>query len=374
MAGLYIHIPFCASRCIYCDFYSTTGRNRSHFIERLLEEAQKAKESNRLKLPSYSFQTVYIGGGTPSQLQPQELSQLVDGLANIFDLTDVNEFTLEVNPEDITPEYVNHLPSSISRVSMGVQSFVDNELHILRRRHNAQQPKKAIQLLKDRGIQNISIDLMYGLPMQTLESFDYSISQALSLNIQHISAYNLSVEQGTPLDKLIKSKGISIGDDDLCNRMNLLLRNKLSKSGFVQYEISNYSLPDYESKHNSSYWDGTPYLGLGPGAHSYDGNNRRWWNEPNLTEYLAGNFTQGEELLNEHDLYNEMIMLGLRTRKGVDITLLQHKHPSLYNRVFSPNIEKINPEYINIKDGKLIIASSYLHLTDTIISQLFSVQ
>lgn len=373
MAGLYIHIPFCASRCIYCDFYSTTGRNRISFIDALLKEAKREKTAEHSAGIVDAFNTVYIGGGTPSQLTPAELKRLIDGLTEIFDLSHVVEFTMEANPEDITPEYVASLPPAINRISMGVQSFVDSELKMLNRRHNAQQPIRAVQLLKEHGIRNISIDLMYGLPNQTMESFDHSISQALQLDIQHISAYNLSVEEDTPLDKMVKGNRCTVADDELCNSMNALLRQKLKDGGFEQYEISNYSIVGYESKHNSSYWDGTPYLGLGPGAHSYNGNKLRWWNGHDLNEYLAGKDIQDEETLSDEDLYNECIMLGLRTRKGVNIHHLQDRHPSLYANTFLPALNKIDKEKICIESGYLKVAPQALHLTDAIIGEFFSI-
>ena len=369
MSGIYIHIPFCKSRCIYCDFYSTTGsRNRNLYVERVLDEARARKdffgsttsakgvslpseEGNSMlsdkepsipshhdnpslsdKGPSAPFdkvstsqepsvpnkiRTVYIGGGTPSQLPATALARLVEGLAGIFDLSEVEEFTLEANPEDITPDFVRALPREINRVSMGVQSFVDAELTLLRRRHNAQRAKDAVRLLQDAaGVRNISIDLMYGLPQQTEASLDYSIGCALSLDIQHISAYNLSVEPGTELARRVGDGSLCVADDDLCLAMNTLLRRRLQKAGFRQYEISNYALPGFESKHNSSYWTRTPYLGLGPGAHSYDGRRLRCWNEPDLGAYLRGERPCGSETLTDTDLYNEQIMLGLRTAHG----------------------------------------------------------
>ncbi len=324
MSGIYIHIPFCKSRCIYCDFYSTTGsRNRNLYVERVLDEARGRKDffgsrpsSQEPSVPD-KIRTVYIGGGTPSQLPATALARLVEGLAGIFDLSEVEEFTLEANPEDITPDFVRALPREINRVSMGVQSFVDDELTLLRRRHNAQRAKDAVRLLQDEAdVRNISIDLMYGLPQQTEASLDYSIGCALSLDIQHISAYNLSVEPGTELARRVGDGSLCVANDDLCLAMNTLLHRRLQKAGFRQYEISNYALPGFESKHNSSYWTRTPYLGLGPGAHSYDGRRLRCWNEPDLAAYLRGERPCGSETLTDTDLYNEQIMLGLRTAHG----------------------------------------------------------
>lgn len=368
MAGLYVHIPFCASRCIYCDFYSTTNRNRSRFITRLLEEARQPDI-----FPTRKFRTVYIGGGTPSQLSPIELNTLVDGLQSIFDLSDVEEFTLEMNPEDVSSDYVAALPSAINRVSMGVQTFIDNELRLLRRRHNSQRPANAIELLREKGISNISIDLMYGLPTQTLESFSRSIDQAIALGTQHISAYNLSVESGTPLASMVSNGTLTTTDDELCNAMNDLLRDRLHAAGFVQYEISNYAISGYESRHNSAYWDGSPYLGLGPGAHSYDGENRRWWNEPNLNAYLEGRCLRGEETLSSDDLYNERVMLSLRTRKGLDIKALSNNFPMQYESAFKKVYKRFIDKEMLVDDasnGQIRISADNLHLADFIIREL----
>ena len=368
MAGLYVHIPFCASRCIYCDFYSTTNRNRSRFITRLLDEARQSDV-----FPTRKFRTVYIGGGTPSQLSPIELNSLVDGLQSIFDLSYVEEFTLEMNPEDVTADYVAALPSAINRVSMGVQTFIDDELRLLRRRHDSRRPAKAIELLREKGIGNISIDLMYGLPTQTLDSFSRSIDQAIALGTKHISAYNLSVENGTPLARMVSNGSITPADDELCNAMNDLLRDRLRAAGFVQYEISNYAISGYESRHNSAYWDGSPYLGLGPGAHSYDGKNRRWWNEPNLDAYLDGQCLRGEEELSSDDLYDERIMLSLRTRKGLNVNALRNSFPTQYEKAFKTACQSFIADGMLIADastGQIHISADGLHMADFIIREL----
>ena len=355
MAGIYIHIPFCASRCIYCDFYSTTSRNRSLFIDCLLREIDDPHPSpfddDSIKAHNTLIETIYIGGGTPSQLSATDLNRLIKGLEKRFDLSHLKEFTLEMNPEDVTTEYVKALPSPINRVSMGVQSFIDDELKLLRRRHDSHRPAEAINRLRAHGLDNISIDLMYGLPSQTLESFNKSIEHAIALSPKHLSAYNLSIEEGTPLDKMLNQGGIvfngeniTLPNDEECNEMNSLLRSKLKGAGFIQYEISNYALPGYESKHNSSYWNGTPYIGFGPGAHSYDGQMTRWWNEPDLANYLKGDIQRGKETLSKEDLYNEQVMLPLRTRTGIDVDMLRCKFPEFYKSVFASESDKLISE------------------------------
>lgn len=323
MAGIYIHIPFCKTRCIYCDFYSTTlgGSHSKLYIDRLLAEAQERKPETA-NYADPQIRTLYLGGGTPSQIQSVEITRLLQGLSEIFDLSHLEELTIEVNPEDIVHGgfTLPLLPPEIRcglRISMGVQSFVDAELTLLHRRHNADTARQAVAMLRAQGVHNISIDLMYGLPLQTLTSFEYSITEAIKLQPQHISAYNLQVEEGTSLHKHVKLGTLTVADDDTCIAMNTLLRHRLREAGYTQYEISNYALPGFESRHNSSYWVGTPYLGLGPGAHSYDGQHLRTWNEPDLRAYLNGQRTCGTDQLSDTDIRNEQIMLGLRTRAGI---------------------------------------------------------
>ena len=314
MAGIYIHIPFCATRCIYCDFYSTTLRNKGdEYVKALAKEMDERKEFLR----DEPLQTIYLGGGTPSQLGDVCIRQILDAIAERYDLSQITEITMEANPDDIREGQDWGI---VNRISMGVQSMVDDELRLLHRRHNAAQVRRAVSMLRNAGIENISLDLMYGLPTQTLESWEYSIDELLKLRPQHISAYNLSVEEGTKLNTLVEKGELTVCDDETCLAMAALLRDKLRAAGYEQYEISNYSLPGYHSRHNSSYWVQTPYLGLGPGAHSYDGQRLRTWNAPRVMEYLQGKRTEEKEILTDIDLYNERIMLGLRTRRGAKLS------------------------------------------------------
>ncbi len=314
MSGLYIHIPFCATRCIYCDFYSTTLRNKGdEYVKALEREMEERKDFLR----DEPLQTIYLGGGTPSQLGDACIRQILDAVAVHYDTNHVTEITMEANPDDIQDGQGWGI---VNRVSMGVQSMVDSELQMLHRRHDAAQVRKAVETLRKAGIDNISLDLMYGLPQQTMESWEYSIDELLKLEPQHISAYNLSLEEGTRLNTLVEIGELTPCDDETCVMMAELLRKKLRDAGFEQYEISNYARPGFYSRHNSSYWVQTPYLGLGPGAHSYDGKNLRCWNLPRVMEYLKGNRQEEHEILSETDLYNERVMLGLRTAKGATLS------------------------------------------------------
>lgn len=373
MSGIYIHIPFCASRCIYCDFYSTTLRGKAHeYVDALLKEYEERSDFLPSKEP---LQTIYIGGGTPSQLPISELKRLID----FFNNKDVKEFTIEANPEDICEEWakaVGQYPNT--RISIGVQSLNDNELRIINRRHNSKKPIEAVKFLREAGIKNISVDLMYGLPTQSLETWEESINGIIALNPEHISAYCLSVEEESPLRKLIEKGELSPADEDLCLEMAELLRKKLKEAGYIQYEISNYSKPGFESKHNSSYWDGTPYLGLGPGAHSYDGKYHRRWNIGDLNSYLKGERKENGETLSDKDIFNEKIMLGLRTNKGVSASLFEnidnycdYKGDSKKNNYKKAIEGFISRGLLTKKGNNLILSESGLALADEVMRELF---
>ena len=277
MAGIYIHVPFCQSRCIYCDFYSTTLlAHREAYVETVCREL-----NHRLpELQGESATTIYFGGGTPSILGVDKLSRILGSLDN---LESINEITLEANPDDLTEEYIQELRTlPINRISLGVQSFHDRTLQFMGRRHTAQEAINAVRRLQHAGVTNISIDLIYGLPGETLDDWNCSLDQAILLGIKHISAYHLTYEEGTRLWHMQELGIVSPIDEEQSIRSFELLREKLLTAGYEHYEISNFALPGYYSRHNSSYWEGTKYIGVGPGAHSYDGLNRRW-NLSNLT-------------------------------------------------------------------------------------------
>lgn len=373
MSGIYIHIPFCATRCIYCDFYSTTlrGKGNDYAIalgkemdERLSFLHGRATADGRW-LCDDPLTTIYLGGGTPSQLGDACIRQILKEIEQRFNLSQVTEITMEANPDDIC-EGQNW--GRVNRISMGVQSMVDAELKILNRRHNAEQVRRAVSTLRNAGISNISLDLMYGLPTQTLASWEYSIDELLKLRPQHISAYCLSVEECTRLYNLVEKGELTPCDDETCNAMNSLLRQKLHDAGFEQYEISNYALPGYHSRHNSSYWVQTPYLGLGPGAHSYDGKNLRSWNLPRVMNYLKGQREEEHEILTDTDLYNERVMLGLRTRQGVKLTAgeIETKKQA---------IEQLHARgLINLNEETVVLTEAGLALGDEVIRDLMELR
>lgn len=309
MAGLYVHIPFCKKRCLYCDFFSTTLlERRKEYVEAVLKEiAERKNEVDEIR-------TIYLGGGTPSTLDAADIRRILEAVG-----TDkAEEITMELNPGDATQEYLQAIrKAGINRLSIGIQSFQDDLLQLIGRRHNAAQAIEAVKMAQEAGFDNISIDLMYALPTQSMSQWKVDIETALELKIQHISCYGLMYEEGTVLTKRVEAGELTAIDEDEENAMYDYLCKRLQEAGFVHYEVSNFAIPGYEAKHNSRYWDGTPYVGIGAGAHSYVGNIRSW-NKDDLEAYLSGKAQREQEVLSETDIYNERIMLGLRTNKGVE--------------------------------------------------------
>ncbi len=313
MAGLYVHIPFCKKRCLYCDFFSTTLlERREEYVAALLKEiTQRQYEA------SEPIQTVYIGGGTPSTLDASDIQAILDTVG----IAHAQEVTMEMNPGDVSAAYLQALRrTGINRLSIGIQSFQDELLTLIGRRHNARQAIEAVQMAQQAGFTNLSIDLMYALPTQTMEQWQADIETALALNVQHISSYGLIYEEGTRLTQDVEKGVLQTIDEETENAMYDYLCQRLKQAGFVHYEVSNFALPNYEAQHNSRYWDGTPYIGIGAGAHSYIPPVRSW-NPSDIEAYIigikAGTLRSESETLTETDRYNELMMLGLRTRNGV---------------------------------------------------------
>ena len=318
MAGLYIHIPFCAKRCLYCDFFSNTDMKfKEPYVSAVIREMQLRQEY----IGEEPLDTIYFGGGTPSQLQQVDFERIFKAIDCLFNISSCKEITLEANPDDMTPEYVASLRNlPFNRVSMGVQSFKEKDLHFLNRRHDREQALRAVGLCKENGIQNISIDLIYGLPGQTLEEWQENLDDAIHLEIPHISAYHLIYEEGTALYKLMEAGKVAPIEEELSVTLFSTLINRLAEAGYLHYEISNFALPGYFSQHNSSYWTGKKYIGIGPSAHSYDGESRQW-NISSLPHYLEGIRTGIPnieiEKLDINTKYNDFIITGLRTMWGI---------------------------------------------------------
>ena len=318
MAGLYIHIPFCAKRCLYCDFFSNTDMKfKEPYVSAVIREMQLRQEY----IGEEPLDTIYFGGGTPSQLQQADFERIFKAIDCLFNISSCKEITLEANPDDMTPEYVASLRNlPFNRVSMGVQSFKEKDLHFLNRRHDREQALRAVGLCKENGIQNISIDLIYGLPGQTLEKWQENLDDAIHLEIPHISAYHLIYEEGTALYKLMEAGKVAPIEEELSVTLFSTLINRLAEAGYLHYEISNFARPGYFSQHNSSYWTGKKYIGIGPSAHSYDGESRQW-NISSLPHYLEGIRTGIPnieiEKLDINTKYKDFIITGLRTMWGI---------------------------------------------------------
>lgn len=312
---IYVHIPFCHAKCAYCDFYSTPDLRRMEALaERIIQEYQLRKDE---LTGAPSRNTLYFGGGTPSIMPTSLLGRIAH---NLFRPEVTEEFTIEVNPEDVNAENVEAWRAiGVNRVSMGIQSFNDDELKAVGRRHSSREALEAIDILRKGGIDNLSCDLIYGLPGQTVESWKKSLETLISAAPEHISAYCLSYEPGTILTRRLQQGRISAASDETIEDMYAALCSGLRQAGYEHYEISNFGLPGRHSRHNSGYWTGEPYLGLGPGAHSLDSKGVRRFNRPNLREYLGDNFPVAvvdEE--NSTDRINDRIITSLRTSDGLD--------------------------------------------------------
>ncbi|MBR2497139.1 MAG: radical SAM family heme chaperone HemW [Parabacteroides sp.] len=318
MAGLYIHIPFCAKRCLYCDFFSNTDmRYKEAYIRAIIEEMKQ----RQLYIEGEPIETIYFGGGTPSQLTAADFELIFETIYQLFDTTSCQEITLEANPDDMTADYIKSIRTlPFNRISMGVQSFQEKDLRFLNRRHNNQQAKQAVALCQEQGITNISIDLIYGLPGQTLEEWESNLEEAIRLQIPHISAYHLIYEEGTALYKLLEAGKITPVEEELSVTLFSTLIDRLTEAGYLHYEISNFARPGCFSQHNSSYWTGKPYLGIGPSAHSYNRHSRQW-NVSSLPLYIKGINEQSPEIeieeLDIHTRYNDFIITSLRTMWGI---------------------------------------------------------
>lgn len=375
MAGIYIHVPFCTQKCGYCDFYSITQLQlKEKYVDALL--AEFTLRSNELK--QESFETIYFGGGTPSLLNKQDWRKIFDALKSVVDFKSFSEVTIEVNPDDLSLSYLNHLIEiGFNRLSIGIQSFNNEILRFMNRRHNAGQAIEGVSLAKQAGFTNISIDLIYGIPGMSLQCWMDTVDQALALQVQHISAYHLTFEPNTPFFTLLKAGNFKeLPDEDSISQFQTL-KNKLKAKGFIDYEISNFCLPGLESRHNSNYWTGKTYVGFGPSAHSYVSKTRRW-NVSDLHKYIKGIEDKGEffgrEYLTEKDRYNETIMLGLRTKRGIDLVLMKQNFSVETMTYFNEEMHKQTQVNNVVKEGDFLqVKEEKKMMTDQIISDFFMV-
>jgi oxygen-independent coproporphyrinogen III oxidase len=370
-AGVYVHIPFCLAKCVYCDFYSVveSSESQDRFADSLIREIDIVAQSN---WKEQEFDTIYFGGGTPSLLNPEQLGAIIGSLRGHFRIVSNAEITIEINPETAGKDYFDKLPASgVNRISIGIQSFNDTELRTLGRIHDAKTARQAIELACQAGFNNFTIDLIFGIPGQNLESWRQTLEIAINYNPVHVSAYGLTIENGTPLESLINSGKLAAADDDLQVEMYRYLLGVMQENGLNRYEISNFAKPGMESRHNIKYWQDCHYLGFGPAAHSYDGTTRTA-NVRDLGRYvrileqnkLPLDFR--EQLTGEQKTM-ERLLMGIRQAAGVELA-------SVISTIDEDSLETLREdELISVVDGKLLITEKGLPISDKIIAQLIKI-
>ncbi len=375
MAGIYIHIPFCKQACHYCDFhFSTSMKYKTEMVEALaLEISMRKSEAADEKI-----ETIYFGGGTPSVLSNAEIIFLIDKVYQEYDVVENPEITLEANPDDLSAERIQDLAKTpINRLSIGIQSFFEEDLKMMNRAHNSEEASNCLEV-STKYFDNISIDLIYGIPGMSLEKWEENIDKAFSFGVPHISTYALTVEPRTALFRLIKDGKIEAPKDEIAQEHFNLLMEKLKEQGFIHYEISNFAKEGFFSQNNSSYWLGKKYLGIGPSAHSYDGKSRSW-NIPNNIKYING-ITSNErdfegEILSVQDRYNETIMTGLRTIWGISLENIQNNFGNSVLDYLKDRAQKFCDDgLLVLENGILKTTSKGKFLSDGIASDLFLVE
>lgn len=376
MPGLYLHIPFCKKRCLYCAFYSTTLHSlQGEYVDALCNELQQRKSY----IKGESINTIYFGGGTPSLLTGEQISKILTTIRSNYAIVPDAEITIECNPDDITPPYLAMLKANgFNRISMGVQSLDNNQLQRLGRRHTAQKAKEAFALARAAGFDNISIDLMFALPGSTTAEWQHTLQSAIALQPEHISAYNLTYEDGTPLSRALQAGEITEATEEENLRQFNTLITELKKAGYRHYEISNFALPGRESRHNSSYWNDTPYLGCGAGAHSYNG-TARGWNVSDINKYIKG-INNGEPVFEIEELtlqerYNDTVLTRLRTADGLPAEWVKERFgDTLYNYMMRAARKEIAAGNLQATtDGRLTLTEKGIFVSDAVIRELIYV-
>ena len=373
MAGIYIHIPFCKQACHYCDFhFSTSMKKKDEMVLALAKEMRLRKTE-----VSEVIETIYFGGGTPSVLTLEEINFLIQEVYSNFKVSENPEITLEANPDDLSEERIIELSKSkINRLSIGIQSFFEEDLKMMNRAHNSAEAKKSLKIAK-KYFNNISVDLIYGIPGLTNEMWKQNIETALSFGIPHISSYALTVEPKTALKKLIQTGKIAEPKDDIAQEHFQILVDILQENGFIHYELSNFGKENYFSKNNSAYWLGKKYLGIGPSAHSYDGISRSWNianNSIYLREIQADKLPNEIEVLSKEDRYNEYVMTGLRTIWGISLDRIENEFGKNYLKYLSKQSEKfLADDLLSIEENVLKTTKKGKFLADGIASDLFMI-
>lgn len=376
MAGIYVHVPFCKKKCLYCDFYSIGFSGKQDIYTNLIEKEIELRKDFIGKEP---IETIYFGGGTPSLLPAVCIDRILKRINSIFDVSKTAEITLEANPDDISVELLTgYRRAGVNRLSIGVQSLIDKELLFLGRRHGVSSAINSIDIAKKVGFDNISIDLIYGLPQSTFDSWEYSLKKAFSLGITHLSCYHLTIEEGTPIYRMLEKKQINEIDEDTSVKQFNLLRKIAKENDFIHYEVSNLAKEGFFSQHNTSYWKGISYLGVGPAAHSYNGKTRQW-NPKSFNDWQLGVESgtpsiQGEEI-DKMTKFNETLLTHLRTIWGVDLADLQKDFgETMVKQLMSNCKEHLKGNRVEVVENRLVIPSKHFFISDGIISDLLIVE
>lgn len=375
MAGIYIHIPFCKQRCSYCAFYSSTLYNiKEEYTNAVCKELLQRKDYTNAE----KIKTIYFGGGTPSTLPIELLQRICNTIYSNYNVCKDAEITIECNPDDLTPDFLAELKAlPFNRISMGIQSFDDALLKRLGRRHNAEKTRMAVQNARIAGYNNISIDLIFALPGSTIDSWLNDLENAIAIKPDHLSAYNLMYEEGTPLHRALEKGDFSeLSEEENIEQFRMLI-TKMKEAGYRHYEISNFAIPGKESRHNSSYWNDTSYIGCGAAAHSYNGTSREW-NIADVKEYIKG-IESGErnyeiEHLSEEERYNDTILTRLRTAEGIPLEWMKEKFSAKLNDYMRKAANK-QITYGNLKEenGSLSLTEKGIFISDAVIRELIFV-
>ncbi len=372
MAGIYIHIPFCRQACHYCNFhFSTSLKNKEELVTALAQELTL----RRVYLGEDIIETIYLGGGTPSLLDESEINVLMETIHKHYTVSAIAEVTLEANPDDLTIEKLKELKAGgINRLSIGIQSFDDKDLTWMNRSHNATQARSSIKEAKALGFDNLSIDLIFGCPTSTEQSWLNNLELVTQLDIPHISCYGLTIEEKTALAHQVKTQTGQLPNEESNAEQFAITMKELSKQGYEQYEISNYAKNKLYSNHNTNYWKQVPYLGIGPSAHSFDGQSRQW-NQANNSRYIkdlaVGQPSSEKEILTSKDLYNEYVLTQLRTQWGCNVTDIIENHPD-YAEHFAKEVQlQINKGMLQKIDTAITLTQEGKYLADQITSELF---
>ena len=373
MAGIYIHIPFCKQACYYCNFHFSTSLNLKDALIRALLKEIELRSSN---LDNETIETIYFGGGTPSLLSIDDINLILSSLNENYNISDSAEISFEANPDDITIEKLDGWKNAgINRLSIGIQSFIERDLKWMNRAHNASQALSCIQLAKQAGFNNFSIDLIFGVPRLSNNEWQKNVQTAIDLQVPHISSYALTVEPKTALQKMIAlKKKENVNTDIQADQFHILMR-KMNEAGYEHYEISNFARPGFRSQHNSSYWQGEKYIGIGPSAHSYNG-KERMWNKANNALYIQSLqediIPSEKEILSKSQKLNEYVMTSLRTMEGMDLLFIENNF-SKKGRERIENLfnQKIKKENYFISSNKIILTNDGKLFADAIAVELF---